>query len=151
VKGRTLLIVEDGTEYREAFRRLTPAGGEVELLHARDGAAARRILRERRVDAVFLDVVFDRTPAEDLEGDLDALLPRFGGDRGRAIAHLAAHQGFYIARALAPDLPAGAPVAIAWDGTAEPGRLAALRESLPQLSGVPEGTPLSEVLASLLG
>jgi hypothetical protein len=98
-----------------------------------------------------LDVVFDRTPAENLEGNLEELLPRFGGDRDRAIAHLAANQGFYITRALSPHLPADVAVAIAWDGSAEPGRLAALRESLPRLSGVPEGTPLSEVLASLLG
>jgi len=43
------------------------------------------------------------------------------------------------------------PVAIAWDFTAEPARLAALRETVPGLRGVPEGAPLSEVLASLLG
>jgi hypothetical protein len=122
----------------------------VELVAARSAAQARRVLAEREVDAVFLDVVFDRTPPEDLEGDLEEILPRFGGDRARAQEHRARNQGFYIARALASDLPSGAPVAIAWDFTAEPGRLAALRETVPGLRGVPEGTPLSEVLASLL-
>jgi hypothetical protein len=149
-RGR-VLVVEDGNEYVEAFRRLAPAPGGTELLHARDAAAARSVLAEAPVEAVFLDVVFDRTSPERLAGDLDALLERFSGDRSRALEHLARNQGFYIADALAPLLPAGIPVLLAWDFSSEPSRLAALREKLPALDGVPDGATATEILARLLG
>jgi hypothetical protein len=40
---------------------------------------------------------------------------------------------------------------IAYDFSAEPDRLAALRRAHPNLSGLPDGTPISEVLERLLG
>ena len=60
---KTILVVEDGTEYTDAFRSLgaSDSSESLELLRAGDGGEARRILAERRVDALFLDVVFDRT------------------------------------------------------------------------------------------
>ena len=130
-RRRVLLVVEDGTEYTDAFARLAPGGEEVELLAAADAAAARRLLAERRVDGVFLDVDFSRTPRE-------RLLP--GGARD---------QGFRIASALAPLLRPGVPVVIAHDFTTEPGRLEALRKRVPGLEGVVDGTPISRVLARL--
>ena len=148
---RRILVVEDGNEYAEAFRRLVPASGGAELLHASDADAARRVIAEAPVEAIFLDVVFDRTPLQKLTGDLDALLERFCGDRSRALEHLALNQGFYIADALAPLLPAGVPVLLACDFSSKPARLAALREKLPTLNGVADGTTAKEVLAKLLG
>jgi hypothetical protein len=145
-----VLIVEDGTEYADAFRRLAPEGAAVEWLRAADAAAARRILAEHAVDAVFLDVVFDRTPVEALAGDREALAARFAGDRGRALTHLAAHQGFYVAAELAPLIPPGVRVLLAYDFTADPARLAALRESIPGLDGVEEGTSASRLVQRLL-
>ncbi len=148
---RRILVVEDGNEYVEVFRRLVPWPGGIELLHAQDAAAAWRVIAEAPVEAVFLDVVFDRTPPEKLTGDLDQLLERFCGDRSRAFEHLARNQGFYIADALAPLLPAGVRVVLACDFSSEPARLAALREKLPTLNGVADGTTAKEVLAKLLG
>jgi hypothetical protein len=150
VTRRRILVVEDGNEYIEAFRRLAPASGGAELLHATDAEGARRVLADGPVEAVFLDVVFDRTPPERLAGDRDALTERFSGDRSRALEHLARNQGFYIADALAPLLPAGVPVLLAWDFSADPARLAVLREKLPALDGVADGAAVSEIFARLL-
>ena len=138
---KTILIVEDGTEYRDAFRRLSPEGasGSVEWLHASNAAAARRLLDEHPVDAVFLDVVFDRTPPEDLVGS------------GADPASLAARQGFHVAAALAPALRPGVRVLLAYDFTDDPGRLAALRRTIPALEGVEEGESASRLVERLLG
>jgi hypothetical protein len=147
---RTVLVIEDGTEYVEAMRSLAPRD-PAELVRAADVHEARRTLADRRVDAVFLDVVFDRTPPGRLAGDLEALIRRFGGDRSRAERHLAENQGFYVLNELAPLLPDGVPVVIAYDFSAEPERLAALRARCPSLTGLADGTPVSEVLGRLLG
>jgi hypothetical protein len=130
-RRKVLLVIEDGSEYVDAFTRLAPAAREVELLAASDAAAARRLLAEHRVDGVFLDVDFSRTPAE-------RLLP--GGARD---------QGFRIASALAPLFQPGIPVVIAHDFTLEPERLEALRERVPALEGIVDGTPISRVLERL--
>ena len=142
-----ILVVEDGTEYTDAFRNL--AATPLELVRASDLEEARRVLAGRAVDAVFLDVVFDRTPPGKLTGDRDELIRRFGGDRPRAERHLAENQGFYLLTELAPVLPTGIPVVLAYDFSAEPGRLAALREKCATLSGIADGAPISAVLASL--
>jgi CheY-like chemotaxis protein len=148
-RSRTVLIVEDGTEYTDAFRSLVNSDS-VELLRAGDGEEAARILTGRPADALFLDVVFDRTPPERLIGDLEAQISRFGGDRSRAERHLAENQGFYLLNELVPLLPETIPVVIAYDFSAEPERLAALRRVRSGLTGVADGTPISAVLESLL-
>jgi hypothetical protein len=150
VTRRTILVVEDGTEYVDAFRRLAPEGAAVEWLHAQDAAAARCLLGDRQVDAIFLDVVFDRTPPDALVGDLESLIARYSGDRGRALAHLADNQGFYVAADLAPAIPPGVRVLLAYDFTPDPARLAALRESVPGLEGVEEGVTASTLVRRLL-
>ena len=135
---RVVLVVEDGTEYVDAFRRLAAEDADVELLHASDAAAARELLTGRKVDAVFLDVVFDRTPPEKLIGD-----------RGRGIEHLARNQGFYVLAELAPLLPPGRPVLLAHDFANQAARLAALREKVPGLDGVAETETTTRVLERL--
>jgi hypothetical protein len=149
---RTVLVIEDGTEYTDAFRNLvaTDAAGSIELVRAADFEEARRVLSERAVDAAFLDVVFDRIAPEKLIGDWEGLIRRFGGDRRHAERHLAENQGFYLLNELAPLLPEAIPVVIAYDFSAEPERLAALRRRCEQLSGVTDGTPISAVLETLL-
>ena len=140
---KVILVVEDGTEYVEAFRRLAGADSRspgLELVRAGDAAEARRVLEERRIDGVFLDVVFDRTPPEKLCGH---------PTRARSPEQLASQQGFYLAAELAGLLASVARVVIAYDFANEPGRLAALRERVPSLEGVEDGTPLSRVLARL--
>jgi hypothetical protein len=146
MSARIVLVVEDGTEYTDAFRRLAGAGESFEFFRAGDAREARRILAERPVDAIFLDVAFDRIPPERLEGAIEPLTERFGGDRLRAQRHLASQQGFYLAAALANSIPRSARVFIAFDFSAEPERLRALRERLPGLEGMREGTPISRVL-----
>jgi hypothetical protein len=140
VTRRVVLVVEDGTEYVDAFQRLAAESGDVELLHARDAAAARKVLAGRSVDAVFLDVVFDRTPPEDLVGD-----------RGRGIEYLARNQGFYVLAELAPLIGAGVPVLLAHDFTNQAARLEALREKVRGLEGVAEGETTTRVLERLAG
>jgi hypothetical protein len=150
VTPRTLLVVEDGREYSEAFERLAAAAeAPVRILRAGSLAEARAALETGGVAGVFLDVVFDRVPEAELAGPLAALLARFGGDRARALGQLAESQGFYLLDLLAP-LLAGLPVVIGWDFSREPGRLAALRERLPGLEGLGEDAPLSTGLARLL-
>jgi hypothetical protein len=78
------------------------------------------------------------------------VIRRFGGDRRRAERHLAENQGFYLVNDLAPLLPESVPVVLAYDFSLEPERLAALRRTADRLSGVADGTPISEVLGSLL-
>jgi CheY-like chemotaxis protein len=148
---RTVLVVEDGTEYTDAFRSLVAndSGDSLDLVRAGDGDEARRILTERRVDAVFLDVVFDRTPSQRLLGNPEDLLRRFGGDRRRAERHLAENQGFYLFNDLAPLLAESVPVVLAYDFSLEPERLAALQRTRERLAGVTDGTPISEVLETL--
>lgn len=145
-----ILVVEDGREYTDGFSRLAEAkGAAVSLVRAGSLAEARAALAAGVPEAVFLDVVFDRTPESELAGDLDALVARHGGDRTRAVGHLATHQGFYILDALADEL-AGVRVVLAYDFTAEEKRLASLRERLPLLSGLPDGASLSAALEGLL-
>ena len=151
-RRRTVLVVEDGTEYTEAFRRLTEGAVEetVDFVRAADGGEARRLLAEQPVDAVFLDVVFDRAAPDRLVGDLPALVSRFGGDRSRAERHLAESQGFYLLNELSSLLPDSVPVVLAYDFSAEPERLVELRRKRRRLSGVPDGARSTDVLGLLL-
>lgn len=151
--ARTILVLEDGAEYAEAFTRLVEQrpDASVEFLRAGDFEEARRILEGRPIDALFLDVVFDRTPPDRLAGHLQPLITRFGGDRRRAERYLAENQGFYLLDALAPLIPVGIRIVLAYDFSDEPGRLAALRERLSGLCGLPDGTPISQVIEALLG
>jgi hypothetical protein len=144
---RRLLVVEDGTEYTEAFTRLDP---EAEVIRAASLPAARAALASG-VDALFLDVLFDRVPEEDLAGDLPAVVARFGGDRARAVRHLQENQGFYLLDALADAIPPHLPVLLSWDFASEPGRLESLRRKVPALRGLPDGSSLSQALALLAG
>jgi hypothetical protein len=142
--------VEDGSEYVDGFERLTAARGlDAVFTRAKDLESARAALAAERPGAVFLDVVFDRTPEASLAGDAESLVARFGGDHARAVRNLATHQGFYILDALAPML-AGLPVILAYDFAVEPQRLEALRERVRGLGGLPDGGSLSAALDFLL-
>jgi CheY-like chemotaxis protein len=138
VTRRAVLVVEDGTEYVDAFRRLAPESADVEWLHAADAAAARAVLAGRRVDAIFLDVVFDRTPPG-----------RLVGDPARGVEHLARNQGFHVLAEIAPLVAAGTPVLLAHDFSNQGARLQALREKVPALEGVAEGETATRMLERL--
>jgi hypothetical protein len=147
-----ILVVEDGHEYSEAFSGLSPStgAGSPEFVRAGDFLEAQTLLeKEGPVDAVFIDTVFDRTPAARLAGDLESAIARFGGDRRRAERHLSENQGFYVLDALAPLLE-NKRVVLAFDFSEEPERLEVLRKRIPGLTGVPDGAALSQVVRSLL-
>jgi len=147
---RRILVVEDGAEYVEGFERIASARGlNIAFSRAGDLESARTALASDGPDALFLDVVFDRTPEERLAGDAEALVARFGGDRARAVRHLATHQGYYILDALAPMLT-GLTVVLAYDFAVEPQRLEALRRRVPGLSGLQDGASLSQALELML-
>ncbi len=146
-----ILVIEDGLEYSEAFARLSRGSDPpVEIIRLAGLEGARSLLRAGHIAAVFVDAVFDRIPGDELAGPLADLVARFGGDRSRALRHLAENQGFYLLDALAPELR-DVPVVVAWDFSAEPGRLAALRGRIPRLFGLPDGASAAEALALLLG
>ncbi len=147
MSGKVVLVVEDGTEYVDAFRRLAGADSRspgLELVRAADvgrgaprsrGPAGRRRLPRRRLRS--------DAAGEALWG------PDCAPGRERSREHLANQQGFYLAAELAGLLAGVARVVIAYDFADEPGRLAALRERVPTLEGVEDGAPLSRVLARL--
>jgi hypothetical protein len=142
--------VEDGSEYVDGFERFAAArGAEAVFVRASDLGSARAALAAERPGAVFLDVVFDRTPEDLLAGDAESLVARFGGDRARAVRHLATNQGFYILDALAPMLEE-VPVVLAYDFAGEPRRLEALRRRVPRLSGLRDGSSISQALDTML-
>lgn len=92
---RTLLIVEDGREYLDFFRLFLKE--EHEYLHAQSAAAAFAHLEGRPVDLVVLDMRFERSPPEDLLGDVDQVgRDYFGGDLTRALRYVADNQGTLI-------------------------------------------------------
>lgn len=151
IPSRRILVVEDGREYTDGFTRLAATRmADAFFLRVGSLAEARTALAERAFDAVFLDVVFDRTPEEALAGDLEGLIARHGGDRARALRHLATHQGFYVLDALADALQ-GVRVVLAYDFTGEEKRLEALRARFPKLRGLPDGASLSAALEELVG
>ena len=132
-----ILVIEDGFEYTRALERI--AEGRAELVRAGDVAEATRAMEDGSFDAVLLDVVFDRIEPQRLAG----------AESGRSTEQLARQQGFYIADALAERL-ARTRVLVAYDFSGDPERLEALRERLPGLDGIREGTGLDDVLARLL-
>lgn len=96
---RTLLVVEDGTEYEEfAAAFLAPTFTIVGARSAREALEARRT---RDPDAVLLDMRFERTREDELLGDVTSTAARlFAGDRERARRHLVDQQGALVLAAL---------------------------------------------------
>jgi CheY-like chemotaxis protein len=96
----TVLIIEDGDEYFEFFDRHLFG---YRLLQSHSFAEAKEAFRQNTIDIIVLDIRFDRTPREQLIGDVEAVSrSRFGqtGDLGEAWRYLADNQGFLIAQRL---------------------------------------------------
>lgn len=91
----TLLIVEDGLEYYDFFRLFLEK--EHSYLHAQAGAKAFEHLEKEEVTLVVLDMRFERSPAEDLLGDVEQVADDyFGGDLTRAQRYIEDNQGTMI-------------------------------------------------------
>lgn len=96
-----LLLIEDGNEYEEFARHFL--GDRFEIRAAHTGAEARARLEEARedpsrsVDALLVDLRFERARSEDLVGDLPDLAKRmFAGDLERARRWAKDQQGTLI-------------------------------------------------------
>jgi hypothetical protein len=92
---KQLLVIEDGNEYEE-FARLF-LGAHFQILVARRAVDAIACLRAEPVDALLIDLRFDRAAEADLVGDVKGTAARlFGDDRERALRHLQDQQGVLI-------------------------------------------------------
>ncbi len=94
-----LLVIEDGDEYVE-FARLFLAD-RFTVSVARNLSAAEACLRDHSVDALLIDLRFDRAPPDTLTGDVGhTATTLFAGDLVRARRYLEDHQGALILAAL---------------------------------------------------
>ncbi len=92
---RSMLVIEDGTEYAE-FARLF-LGSDFQVVAAQSAHAALAVLAGQNIDVLLIDLRFDRAPDATLVGDIDESAQRlFAGDRVRALRHLQDQQGALI-------------------------------------------------------
>jgi len=92
---KRLLVIEDGTEYVEFARLFLAADFEIDA--AATAKDALGVLGARAVDALLIDLRFERAAPETLVGDVTATAARlFGGDRARALRYLKDQQGALI-------------------------------------------------------
>lgn len=142
-----VLVVEDGNEYLTNFTTFVADG--MRYVQAQSGARACEIALRDRPDVVYLDMRFDRTPLEELLGDLVALTARFNGDVARARAFLQDNQGLFILRALR-DAGYGGPVILSYDFGAEEKRFRALSAKDPGLSYCPDYADATTIRAAIV-
>ncbi len=137
-----ILVVEDGHEYSDTLGRFLGEGFAVE--RAGSGGAALARLRAGGIDAVFLDMRFDRIAADELLGDLDAAADRFNGDLVQARRFLEDHQGTYVLDAIRA---AGmrVPVLLSYDFAHEPSRWERLRARFAPIDHLPDDASPPEV------
>lgn len=142
-----VLVVEDGHEYSTLLSR--HLAGAIEVVRAGDAAEALACIAAQSPHAVFLDMRFDRIPAEGLLGDVPALAERFGGDRARAVAFLAENQGTYVLEALRA---AGyrRPVVMSYDFGSEPRRWRHLESRYAPLAWLGDNAGPERIRAVLL-
>lgn len=92
-----LLVIEDGTEYEEFARLFLADRFEVVAAHS----AVEALANAEGIDAMLIDLRFERAKPEDLLGDVDDVAKRlFGGDAQRAARWIKEQQGTLILRAL---------------------------------------------------
>ena len=92
---KRLLVIEDGNEYEE-FARLF-LGSHFHVSVARRAADALACLRSEHIDALLIDLRFDRAAEADLIGDVRGTAQRlFAGDHERALRHVQDQQGVLI-------------------------------------------------------
>lgn len=137
-----VLVIEDGTEYVDAFSRFLPDG--FAFTRAGSGPAGLALLRDRRFDAIVLDMRFDRAPEAELLGDVGATADRFNGDVVQARRFVEDHQGTFILAALR-DAGVGLPVLLSYDFSGEPRRWERLAARSGPVAYVGDGASPQEV------
>lgn len=153
----TVLIIEDGDEYRENLTRFVP-GPRVSptsgfanqwvpnWVQARSAAQAIEIIQKTSIDLIYLDMRFDRIPRSDLVGDHAAATRQHNGDAERAWRYLETNQGLFILNALA-EAGCRVPVILAYDFSREAARLKHLQARHPHLAWVPDAVTPEEIRA----
>lgn len=142
-----VLIIEDGLEYSETLGRFL--GDRFAFERVGSGPEAlERLGQGPTPDAVFLDMRFDRTPEEQLLGDLDALLDRFNGDPAQARRFREDHQGTYVLAALR-EAGRALPVLLSYDFDGEPRRWERLAARFGPVDYLPDNASPHEVAARL--
>jgi DNA-binding NtrC family response regulator len=142
----TVLVIEDGFEYSETLSRFLPDG--FHWIRVGSGPQALAWLAENQASAVFLDMRFDRTPRDELFGDVEATADRFNGDPIQARRFLEDHQGTFILKALRE---AGHPhrVVVSHDFSDQPRRWAKLANRYAPIDYLPDNAPPSEIASRL--
>jgi DNA-binding response OmpR family regulator len=141
-----VLVIEDGTEYCDAFSRFLTDGFEWE--RAGSGPEALRMLSEKTFDAIFCDMKFDRAPEAELLGDVSAVADQFNGDPLQARAHLEDHQGTYILAAVR-EQGISVPVIMSYDFDGEPRRWQRLQARYAPVDYLPGNQGPLEIAARL--
>ena len=142
-----VLVVEDGNEYLTNLSTFVADG--FAYTQAQGGGAACEMARAEPPDVVYLDMRFDRTPEEDLLGDIVELTARFNGDLARARRFQEDNQGLFILRALR-DAGYRGPVILSYDFGAEEKRFRALSAKDPALSYCPDYADARTIRESIL-
>ncbi|TNE84433.1 MAG: response regulator [Deltaproteobacteria bacterium] len=145
---RRVLIIEDGTEYIETMTRFLADGFAWE--RAGSGPAGIERLRAGGIDAVFLDMRFDRAPEGELIGDLDEVAERFSGDRVLARRFVEDHQGTFVLAALR-EAGVTLPVVLSYDFSGEPRRWERLAERFAPVRYLPDNASPAQVREALGG
>jgi hypothetical protein len=96
---KQLLVIEAGDELLPFVEHFF--ADELAIRSCRSGREALERLTTQPVDAFLLDLRFERSPEEELLGDLAGIAERrFAGSRERACAYLREHQGTFVLAAL---------------------------------------------------
>lgn len=128
-----LLVIEDGDEYEE-FARLFLAD-RYDVVAAHTAAEALGAAAEHPIDAMLIDLRFERARDEDLIGDIGATAARlFAGDHARAARWLKEQQGTLILGELRE---AGHAQPAVFVHDFPPRRLANLRKLYGRVAAVP--------------
>ena len=91
----SLLVIEDGHEYEEFARLFLADTWTIRAAHS--SAEALAALTREPADAFLVDLRFERSPVEDLVGDVqETAQRRFAGDVFRAIRYLKEQQGTLV-------------------------------------------------------
>jgi len=142
-----VLVVEDGNEYLTNLS--TFVAGGIHYEQAQSGAAACEMAKRLRPDVVYLDMRFDRTPLEELLGDMVSATARFNGDVARARSFVQDNQGLFILRALRDAGYAG-PVILSYDFGGEERRFRALSAKDPALDFCPDYADATTIRAAIV-
>jgi hypothetical protein len=142
-----VLVVEDGDEYLTNLSTFVADG--IRYSQARSGAQACQMAGDLAPDLVYLDMRFDRTPEEELLGNMVELTARFNGDIARARRFQQDNQGLFILRALREGAFAG-PVILSYDFGPEERRFDALAARDPALSYCPDYADAQTIREAIL-